>query len=46
LDRPGSFLLNDGCSLAGAATDLNVFNLQADQVAGPELAVDGEIEQG
>jgi hypothetical protein len=45
LSRAGGFLLDNGRTLACTLADLNVFNSQANQVAGSELAVDRKVEQ-
>jgi hypothetical protein len=46
LDRSTSFPLDHGGTVSHLAADANVVDLQPHKVAGPQLAVDGEIEQG
>jgi hypothetical protein len=45
LDRPARLLLNNGGAVSGPATGTHIIDLQPHEVAAPQLAVDGEIEQ-
>src|SRR6516164_10388 len=44
LHRPASLLLNDGRAIANSPASRHVIDPQPDEIAAPELAVDGEIE--
>ena len=44
LHRPASLLLNDGRAIANSPASKHVIDPQSDEIAAPELAVDGEIE--
>jgi hypothetical protein len=46
LDRSASFPLDHDGTVSHLAADANVVDLQPHKVAAPQLAVDGEIEQG
>jgi len=43
-DRMSGFLLPHGCAINGQSVRRNIFDLEADDITAPELAVDGEIE--
>ena len=44
LHRPAGLLLNDGRAIANSPASKHVIDPQSDEIAAPELAVDGEIE--
>jgi hypothetical protein len=44
LHRPASLLLNDGRAIANSPASEHVIDPQPEEIAAPELAVDGEIE--
>ena len=46
LDRPAGFLLPYRCAVDGISVRCNVFDLEGDDIAAAQLAVDGEIEHG
>jgi hypothetical protein len=43
-DRLPRFLVTDGCPIDRVAVGRDVFELQCDDIAGAELAIDGQIE--
>jgi hypothetical protein len=45
LNRPTSFLLPDDCSVQGVPVGRQVIDLDGDNIAAPQLAVDCEVEQ-
>jgi len=45
-DRPSGLLLADRSALHGMSVWRNVFDPEANEVAAPELAIDGKIEHG
>ncbi len=46
LDRLLSFLLDDGCAVTSGGVHDHLADLQPDQIAAAELAVDGQVEHG
>jgi hypothetical protein len=42
--RPTGFLLSYRCPIYGKSTGCDVLDFEGDDVAAPQLAVDGEIE--
>jgi hypothetical protein len=46
LDRSPGFLLPYGCAIGRITIGCNILDLQGHDIAAPQLAVDGQIEQG
>ena len=44
LDRPAGLLLDDRCAVAQSAADAHIVDLQTDEVAPPQFAVDRQVE--